>query len=169
MVRQRAATVSPVGPCPDLIPGIEVIYSSYSYFIFERGYSMKKIVFMTACFLIAASTVWCDSDWLYFIDTEKGEKCYIDLASIKHVSGHMVEVKRKVEPNNSSDIASLVSHLEMDCSGNRMRVLKKVTYYKSGKTGTEQGDASFRNIGAEDFEESLMELVCSLKKRGYRE
>jgi hypothetical protein len=130
---------------------------------------IKRIMLITTCFLLLGSIASGASDWLHFIDTEKGEKCYIDLDSIKRVSPTMVMVRRKVEPHNSSNISSLVSHLEMDCSGNRLRVLKEITHYKSGKTGTAAGNSTFRKVSSADFEESLMELVCSLKKRGYRD
>jgi hypothetical protein len=59
----------------------------------------------------------------------------------------------------------MISHLEMDCSGYRLRVLKEITHYKSGKTGTAPGKKAFRKVSPSDFEESLMELVCSLQKR----
>lgn len=128
---------------------------------------IKRILLITACLLLLGSIASGASDWLHFIDNEKGEKCYIDLDSIKRVSPDMVEVISKVEPQNSSDVSSLVSHLKMDCSGSRLRVLKEITHYKNGKTGTAAGDSEFRNVSSADFEESLMELVCSLKKRGY--
>ena len=127
------------------------------------------MLLITACFLFLGSAVSGASDWLHFIDTEKGEKCYIDLESIKRVSADIVEVSRKIEPQHSSDVASLVSHLEMDCSRNRFRVLQEITHYKNGKTGTTAGSSTFRKVSSADFEESLMELVCSLKKRGYRD
>jgi len=125
----------------------------------------KRILLITACFLFLGSAVSGSSDWLHFIDTEKGEKCYIDLDSINRVSDDIVEVIRKIEPQHASDVSSLVSHLEMDCTGKRFRVVKETTYYKNGKTGTSAGSSTFRKVSASDFEESLMELVCSLKKR----
>jgi len=128
-----------------------------------------RILLITACFLLLGSRVSGASDWLHFIDTEKGEKCYIDLNSISRVSSDMVVVSRKIEPQHSSDVSSLVSHLEMDCSGKRFRAVKEITYYKNGKTGTSAASSTFRKISTADFEESLMELVCSLKKRGYRD
>jgi len=126
---------------------------------------IKRILLITACFLLLGSVASGASDWLHYIDTEKGEKCYIDLDSIKRVSADVVEVSRKIESKNSSAVSSLISHLEMDCSSNRLRVLKEITHYKNGKTGTAAGDSTFRHVSPEDFEESLMELVCSLKKR----
>lgn len=135
----------------------------------ERGSMIKKTLLITVCFLMLGSIVSAASDWLYFIDNEEGEKCYIDLDSIKHIAPDTIIVTSKVEHRNSSDISSLVSHLEMDCSGYRLKVLKEITHYKNGKTGTATGDSAYRKISAADFEESLMELVCSLKKRAYRD
>ena len=130
---------------------------------------IKKNLFITACFMLLWPIVSGASDWLYFIDNEKGEKCYIDLESIKHTSPGTLVVASKVEPQSPSDISSRISHLEMDCSSNRLRVVKKITHFKNGKTGTAAGDKTYRNINSADFEESLMELVCSLKKRAYRD
>jgi len=129
----------------------------------------KRVLLITACFLLLGSNVSNAFDWLHFIDTENGEKCYIDLDSIKRVSDDVVMVTRKIEPQHSSNISSLVSHLEMDCSANRLRILKEITHYKNGKTGAAAGNSTFRKVGSADFEESLMELVCSLKKRAYRD
>lgn len=130
---------------------------------------MKRIVLTLICIMLLGSLASGASDWLYFIDNEKGEKWYIDLDSIKHIAPDTIIVMSKVEPRNSSDISSLVSHLEMDCGGYRLKVLKEITHYKNGKTGTAAGDSAYRKISAADFEESLMELVCSLKKRAYRD
>lgn len=126
---------------------------------------MKKIIVLTACLLMVGAGVPFASDWLHFIDTEKGEKCSIDLDSIRRVSSGVMMVKRKVEPRNSRDVSAFVSHLEIDCSNSRLRVMKEITHYKNGNAGTTAGDAEFSNVSDEDFEESLMELVCSLKKR----
>lgn len=130
---------------------------------------IKKILFFTACFIFSWSIVSGASDWLYFIDNEKGEKCYIDLESIKHTTPDTLVVASKVEPQSASDISSRVSHLEMDCSRSRLKVIKEITHYKNGNTGTAAGDKTYRTISPADFEESLMELVCSLKKRAYHD
>jgi hypothetical protein len=126
---------------------------------------IKKILLIAVLTLLPVSIVWGAPDWLHFIDTWKGEKCYIDLNSIEHTPDGMIAVRRKLEPPNSPDVSSLVSNLEMDCGNSRFRVVKEMTYYKNGRTGTVAGDSTFRNVSAADFEESLMELVCSLKKR----
>ena len=126
---------------------------------------IKRILLVAACFLLLGSIVSGASDWLHYIDNEKGEKCYIDLDSIKRSSSDTLKVRSKVEPKSSSNVSSMISHLEMDCSGYRLRVLKEITHYKSGKTGTAPGKKAFRKVSPSDFEESLMELVCSLQKR----
>ena len=126
---------------------------------------IKRILLISACFLFMGSIVSGASDWLHFIDNEKGEKCYIDLDSIKRLSADTMKVRSKIEPKSSSNVSSMISHLEMDCSGYRLRVLKEITHYKSGKTGTAAGNNTFRKVSPADFEESMMELVCSLKKR----
>lgn len=130
---------------------------------------IKNILFITVCFMLLWPIVSSASDWLYFIDNEKGEKCYIDLESIKHTSPGTLVVASKVEPKSPSDISSRIRHLEMDCSRSRLKVIKEITHFKNGKTGTAAGDKTYRNINSADFEESLMELVCSLKKRAYRD
>lgn len=117
---------------------------------------------MLALFLL--STLTEGANWLYFIENERGDKFYIEMDSIRHTPHNTVRLLKKVEPGNSSEISSLVSDIELDCKGSRIKFLNETTYFKNGKTGTNRKNGKFQKVTAEDIEESLLELVCSLKK-----
>ncbi len=103
-------------------------------------------------------------DWLYFIENNEGDKFYIDVDSIQQLSPQQLRLKQKIEPWNSPDVLSLGSDLEIDCDGRRIRSLSDTTFFKDGKAITSNEKNQFRTVTVHDLEESLMELVCSLKK-----
>jgi len=111
-----------------------------------------------------ASSVSEGADWLHFVDSMQGDRCYIDVDSIERTAPDTMKVIRKVEPEHSQDIASLVSSLEMDCKGSRIKSIEETTYFKNGTTQTSRGNNQFRKINPDDLDEALLELVCSLKK-----
>ncbi len=106
------------------------------------------------------------ADWLYFIEDGKGDKFYIDMDSIRQIKPHLFSLLKKVEPADSPDISYVVSSIVMDCEGGRLKLLKETVYLKNGKSRAGRIDREFRKITEEDIDESLMELVCSLKKSG---
>ena len=125
---------------------------------------IKKALLINILALFLMSTITEGANWLYFIENERGDKFYIDMESIRHTSRDTIRVLKKVEPGNSSKISSLVSDIELDCKGSRIKFLKGTIYFKDGKTGTNRKNGKFQKVTAEDIEESLLELVCSLKK-----
>ncbi|GBD95923.1 hypothetical protein BMS3Abin06_00803 [bacterium BMS3Abin06] len=125
---------------------------------------IKKTLLISILALFLLPTLTEGANWLYFIENERGDKFYIEMDSIRHTSHDTVRLLKKVEPGNSSKISSLVSDIELDCKGSRIKFLKETTYFKDGKTRTKRKNEKFQKVTAEDIEESLLELVCSLKK-----
>jgi hypothetical protein len=125
---------------------------------------IKKVVLINILVLLFTSPLTEGANWLYFLENERGDKYYIDVDSIQYTSSHTVRVFRKVEPGDSSQISSLSSDIEMDCKGSRIKILEETSYLPNGKTKISRKNTTFQKVTAEDIEESLLELVCSLKK-----
>lgn len=126
---------------------------------------MKKRVVILIIFCLSLTPVVAQGeDWLFFIQNNKGDKYYIDVDSIKRVSPVNVRVDRKIEPFASSTFFHVVSNIELDCKERRIKLLTKATFYKNGEIRTTQGDEIWQQGKSEDMDESLLELVCSLKK-----
>jgi hypothetical protein len=125
---------------------------------------MKKNVLISILALLLGATLSEGADWLYFIENRGGDKLYIDMESIQRTSSHRLTLKKKVEPANSADISSLISEIEMDCKDGRIKLLTNTTYFINGKIATGRGNGEFQKITDKDIDESLLELVCSLKK-----
>jgi len=118
-------------------------------------------IFTAILFLAVPSQ---SADWLNYVEGKGGEMVYVDMESIKSTSEKTIRVLKKVEPAGSSEIASVLSEIEIDCKNSMIRYLKETTYFKNGKSGSTSKSEWFRNVTIEDDDESLMELVCSLKK-----
>jgi hypothetical protein len=103
-------------------------------------------------------------DWEYFMQSNKGDNYYFDLDSIKYTSSDTVRLLRKVELKASSDLSYLIDDIEMDCEGKKIRFLKKTSYNIRGEGRTIQANNEWQDVRAEDMDELLLELVCSLKK-----
>jgi hypothetical protein len=119
---------------------------------------------MLALFFLAGAGLSEGTSWLYLIENGKGDKCYLDIDSIKRTSTDTMQVVRKIEPHKSEEVSSLVSHLEVDCKGSRIKLLREITNFTNGESRTIKGKPRFQSAGPEDIEESLVEFVCSLKK-----
>ena len=128
---------------------------------------IRKTVLLSILSLLLISPLMTEgADWLYFIEDGKGDKFYIDMDSIRQIKPHLFSLLKKVEPGDSPDISYVVSSIVMDCEGGRLKLLKETVYLKNGKSRAGRIDREFRKITEEDIDESLMELVCSLKKAG---
>jgi hypothetical protein len=125
---------------------------------------INKIVFISALIFILFPPLSEGADWLHFIQNKGGENRYIDIETIKQTSPHTFEAVQKVEPHNSPDTAYILSRLEVDCSGRRIRVLEETVYTAQGEARKTGGHGEFKEVRANDVEESLLELLCSLKK-----
>jgi hypothetical protein len=126
---------------------------------------IKKIVFMNICAVLLIYAIIAEgADWLNLIQNEKGENQYIDIDSIEKASDHTFRVVRKTEFNDPSSPDYIVSHLELDCEKNRVKLLEETSYDKNGAAKTTKGNGQYKDVGPDDIDESLMELVCSLKK-----
>jgi hypothetical protein len=114
--------------------------------LFEENDMSRLIISasMLALFFLAGAGVSEAANWLYLIENGKGDKCYLDIDSIKRTSTDTMQVVRKIEPHKSEEVSSLVS--------------------QNGESRTIKGKPQFQGAGPEDIEESLVEFVCSLKK-----
>ena len=119
------------------------------------------LIFTSLLFLTGRAQ---SADWLNYVEGKGGEMVYVDMESIKSTSENTIRVLKKVEPAGSSIIVSVLSEIEMDCKNSMIRYLKETTYFKNGKSSSISKSEWFRNVTIEDDDESLMELVCSLKK-----
>lgn len=121
----------------------------------------------TCLYVIAALfflTVHAESaDWLNYVEGKDGDMVYVDMESIRSTSSGTITVTKKVEPASKS-ISSITSKIEMDCRNYKIRYLEETTRLKSGKSKTAAKNEEFRKVTIEDEDESLMELICSLKK-----
>ena len=104
------------------------------------------------------------SDWLNYVEGKGGTLVYVDIESIKSTSADTIRILKKVEPAGSSEIASVLSEIEIDCRNSMIRYLKETTHFRDGKSESTSKNEEFRKVMVEDDDESLMELVCSLKK-----
>ena len=125
---------------------------------------IKRILFISAFVFSLFPSLSEGADWLHFIQNEDGENRYIDIETIKQTSPHTIEAMQKVQPHNSPDVAYILSRLEVDCSGRRIRVLEETIYKVQGEAEKTRGDGEFKEIRPDDMEGSLLELLCSLKK-----
>ena len=125
---------------------------------------MNKIFLFTVLVLLFFSVSSESSDWLNYVESKNGDMSYIDMESIKPASAKTIRVLKKVEPAGASKITSVVNEIEMDCKNSMMRYLKETTFFKNGKSRSALKHEKFRKITIEDDDESLMELICSLKK-----
>ena len=119
------------------------------------------LIFTAVLFISVPSE---SADWLNYVEGKSGEIVSVDMDSIKPTSANTIMVVKKVEPAGSSDLISVTSEIEMDCKGSMIRYLKEVTRFKKGKAKSISMNEVFRKVTIEDEDESLMELVCSLKK-----
>ena len=132
-----------------------------------HGSDMSPLFFIiTALIVILAPAASKGADWEYFMQDNKGDSHYIDLESIKQSPSGTAKIVRKVEHGSSSEYASRVSEIEMDCMTNKIRIIKETAFSKSGKSSAVKNDGKWRNVAPEDLDELLLELVCSLKKTG---
>lgn len=104
------------------------------------------------------------ADWLNYVEGKSGDRVYIDMDSIKRTFSNTIRISKKIEFADSSKISSVVSKIEMNCKNSMIRYLTETTYFKDGKSRAVPKNEKFRKITEEDFDEPLMELVCSLKK-----
>jgi hypothetical protein len=126
---------------------------------------MRKIlVVMASCILFLISSAAEGSEWMYFMQNNEGDNYYVDLESIKHSASDTVRLQKKTEPANPSEYVYLVSDVELDCKGGRIRVLKETAYEKNGKDAIAEKNSAWQNAGADNIDELLMEFICSLKK-----
>ncbi|GBE04047.1 hypothetical protein BMS3Abin09_00971 [bacterium BMS3Abin09] len=104
------------------------------------------------------------ADWLNYVEGKDGALFYVDMESIKPTSENTISISKKVEPAGSSDIASVLSEVEMDCNNSMIHYLKETTRFKDGKSQSSWKNEKFRKVTVEDNDEALLELICSLKK-----
>ena len=104
------------------------------------------------------------ADWLNYVEGKGGDMVYVDMESIKSTSANMITVLKKVEPAGTTAVAAIVSEIEVDCTNSMIRYLKETTLFKGGRSKSSSKNEKFRKVTVEDDDESLMELVCSLKK-----
>jgi len=104
------------------------------------------------------------ANWLNYVEGKGGDMVYVDMDSIKSMSADTIRIFKKVEPAGSSEIVSVLSEIELDCKNSMMRYLKDTTYLRNGESSTASKNEKFRKVTIEDDDESLMELICSLKK-----
>jgi hypothetical protein len=110
-------------------------------------------------------TVQAESaDWLNYVEEKDGDMLYIDMDSIERISANNVRIVKKIEPAGPLEVMSVVNEIEMDCGKRLIRYLNETTYMRNGKSNTSSRNDKFRRVTEEDADESLMELVCSLKK-----
>jgi hypothetical protein len=125
---------------------------------------IKKTFLLSILVLFSVSSLAEGVNWLIYFESERGSKSYIDMDSIKQTSHYTTRVLKKVEPGNPSEISSLVSEAVIDCKNNRIKYLKETAYLNNGETEIRPKNDRFQKVTAEDIDESLLELVCSLKK-----
>ena len=111
-----------------------------------------------------ASSGHC-TDWLYFIESGKGEKYYIDLDSMKRSPENIVSITRKIEYIDSSNHTYLISTIEMDCEKVMMRILSENAYGQEGLAVSSKSPGDWQAVNPEGIDESLYELACSLQKK----
>ena len=127
---------------------------------------IKRVLFINVLVFFLLSPLSEGADWLHFIQNERGENRYIDVDTITQTSPHTLEVVQKVEPLNSPDISYILSRLEIDCSGRRIKVMEETIHEAKGEVRTIRVNGDSKEVRPDDLEESLLELLCSLKKSG---
>ena len=126
---------------------------------------MNKIRSLLVVLAMVFSAAFSEgADWLFFIQNSKGDKYYLDMESITHVSADLVRVVRKVELKDSTAISSVVSDMEVDCKEAKLRTLRETTHYKGGKTSIRVTDSGLTPAASDDIADMLTELVCSLRR-----
>ena len=127
---------------------------------------MINKLFLSGIFIIVLSfAVSVESaDWLNYVEGKGGDMVYVDMESLKPTSANTIMIVKKVEPAGTTAIASVVSEIEIDCVNSMIRYIKETTRFKGGRSKSSSSNETFRKVTIEDDDESLMELVCSLKK-----
>lgn len=119
------------------------------------------LIFTSLLFLTGRAE---SADWLNYVEGKGGEMVYVDMESIRSTSENTIKVLKKIEPAEGSAIVSILSEIEIDCKNSMIRYLKETTNFKNGKSRSVLKSEWFQNVTIEDDDESLMELVCSLKR-----
>ncbi len=126
---------------------------------------MKRTLLLNIAVLLLTISAAEGADWLSFLENDNGDKLFVDMDSIRRTSPDTVRLQKKVVPGGSSDIDALVSDIVMDCKRRQIKYLTETTHFKNGKTAAHAQGRGFRQITGKDIDESLLELVCSLKKK----
>lgn len=126
--------------------------------------TLRMVLFCTALALLLMAVPAQSVDWLNYVEGRGGDMFYVDMDSIKSTPENTIRIMKKVEFAGSLKIASVMSEIEMDCKNSMIRYLKDTTYFKDGKSWSVSKNEKFRKVTIEDDDESLMELICSLKK-----
>ena len=123
----------------------------------------RRVMFMMLMMIMAATCAEA-ANWLNFLENDKGDRFYIDMDTIRHTSESIMKVTRKVEPADGAKITAVVSDIEMDCGGSSIKALNQTTYYIDGSSISTEKNGSFKIVTNSDIDETLLELVCSLRK-----
>lgn len=124
--------------------------------------TLLSCIFITLLFLPVQAQ---SEDWLNYYEGNAGDMAYIDMHSMRYMSVNDIRILKKVEPGGLSRTALILSEIVMDCENSMIRYLKETTYFKDGSSSSDAKYEKFRKVTIEDDDESLMELICSLKKK----
>lgn len=126
--------------------------------------TLKMYLFSIVIALLLFSVPAESADWLNYVEGKGGDMVYVDMESLKPTSVNTIKVVKKVEPAGTTAIASVTSEIEIDCVNSMIRYIKETTRFKGGRSKSSAKNEAFRKVTIEDDDESLMELICSLKK-----
>ena len=126
--------------------------------------TIKKCLFGILIALLLLTVHAEAADWLNYVEGKGGALLYVDMESLRTTSAGTIRILKKVEPSGSSGIGSILSEIEMDCRNSMIRYLKETTKFSDGTSDSVSKNEEFRKVTLEDDDESLMELVCSLKR-----
>ena len=124
----------------------------------------KQLLIFSALILCLAPSISEGINWEHYMQNSAGDNYYVDLDSIKHTSSDTIRLLKKVEPKDSSKHTRSVSNIEMDCKEKRTKLLQKTTYNNTNITAATNENEKWRHVTADDIDELLFELICSLKK-----
>lgn len=127
---------------------------------------MKQIFWALAIITcIIPFTVSYGEEWLYYIESPGGDNYYMDVDSIKRVSEDIVRVTEKVVFHDTASRLSMrINELELDCGKKKIRGLQSLNTDQNGKKETANPESGWQDVRPDDMQDSLFEIVCSLKK-----
>lgn len=103
------------------------------------------------------------ADWLFVDDTEKGNRFYVDIATLAEQDGYKLAWIKVEIAETDSDVGRYVQLWKLDCKSTRLAVPSYTIYARDGEVleSDDTAYSSWKNIRPDTVTEYISELICS--------